>query len=301
MTTSYEHFHEGEVAVHAAWGTDTEAYEQQSRQMMRPEVNPQEHVFIEGLSFSMAGTIDDEGRPWASPLLSGGDPLFRVASPTTISIDAQPVEGDPMRANIADNAELGVLFFSTETRRRAKSIGQASIAENGTIAYQMTRLFGICPKYIFKRLHQPAAQTPSLAPETRTALNDEDRLQLQHSDTAFFASFSPHGADVTHRGGSPGFIEVVGPDELEIPDYFGNGMYNTLGNLRLDDRLGLTAVDFTTGRNLQLTGRATVRSTGLSLPHPERSVSLTIDDVRVSWAPIGQWVDIEPSRYSPKI
>ena len=65
MTSTYEHFHEGEVAVHAEWGTDTEAYEQQSRQMMLPEVNPQEHVFIEELSFSMAGTIDKEGRPWA--------------------------------------------------------------------------------------------------------------------------------------------------------------------------------------------------------------------------------------------
>ncbi len=299
--TTYEHFHEGEVAMHADWGTDTEAYERQSRQMMRPEVNPHEHVFIEELSFSMAGTIDAQGRPWASPLLSGGDPLFRVTSPTTISIDALPIDGDPMRANIADNAELGVLFFSMETRRRAKSIGQASITENDSIDYRMTRLFGICPKYIFKRLHQPAPQTPALAPETRSALTNEDRLQLQRSDTAFFASFSPHGADVTHRGGSPGFIEVVSPDELEIPDYFGNGMYNTLGNLRLDDRLGLTAVDFTTGRNLQLTGRATVRSTGLSLPEPERSVSLKIDDVKVSWASVGQWVDVEPSRYSPKI
>ncbi len=301
MTSTYEHFHEGEVAVHAEWGTDTEAYEQQSRQMMLPEVNPQEHVFIEELSFSMAGTIDKEGRPWASPLLSGGDPLFRVSSPTTIAIDALPIDGDPMLENIADNAALSVVFFSTETRRRAKSIGQASVTKDGTIRYQMTRLFGICPKYIFKRLHQPAVQTPALAPETRTALNDEDRLQLQRSDTAFFASFSPHGADVTHRGGSPGFIEVVGPDELKIPDYFGNGMYNTLGNLRLDDRLALTAVDFTTGRNVQLTGRATVSRTGLSLPDPERSVSIKIDDVRVSWASVGQWVDVEPSRYSPKI
>ena len=93
----------------------------------------------------------------------------------------------------------------------------------------------------------------------------------------------------------------MGPDELEIPDYFGNGMYNTLGNLRLDDRLGLTTVDFTTGRNLRLTGRASVRSTGLTLPEPKRSVSLKIDDVGVSWASVGHWVDVEPSSYSPKI
>lgn len=299
--TTYEHFHAGEVAVHADWGTDTAAYEDQSRQMMRPEVNPQEHVFIEDLTFSMAGTIDTQGRPWASPLFSGGEPLFRVTNPTTVSIDALPVDGDLMRANIADNTELSVLFFSTETRRRAKSIGHGSITNSGTISYEMTRLFGICPKYIFKRIHQPALQTSLPEPETRTALDEQDRLQLRSSDTAFFASFSPHGADVTHRGGSPGFIEVVGPDELEIPDYFGNGMYNTLGNLRLDDRLALTAVDLTTGRNLQLTGRASVRKTGLTLPNPERSVSLKIDDVRVSWVSVGQWVDVEPSRYSPKI
>ena len=46
MQAQFEHFHAGEVAVHAEWGIDTEAYEQQSKQMMLPVINPQEHTLI---------------------------------------------------------------------------------------------------------------------------------------------------------------------------------------------------------------------------------------------------------------
>ena len=82
-------------------------------------------------------------------------------------------------------------------------------------------------------------------------------------------------------------------------DYLGNGMFNTLGNLRLDDRLAITTVDFENGRTIQMTGRATEVSTGLDLPEPERMVMFHIDDVLVSWAPVGHWDHIEPSRYTP--
>lgn len=301
MSITYEHFHPGEVAVQEEWGTDTAAYERQSQQMMRPEINPQEHVFIDGLTFSMAGTIDADGRPWASPLLSSGAELFRVSGATTVDVSPHLAAGDPLMENIAATGQLGVLFFSPETRRRAKSIGHATAAENGGLHYEMTRLFGLCPKYIYRRSHLPATDVSSNAPETRRVLNDEDRRQLQLSDTIFFASFSPHGADVTHRGGTPGFIDVVDPSHLEIPDYFGNGMFNTLGNLRLDDRMAITDVDFTSGRTLHLTGRAAARPTGKAFPDAERTVSFAIEEVRISWAQVGEWADIEPSRYSPAV
>ena len=301
MQAQFEHFHAGEVAVHAEWGIDTEAYEQQSKQMMLPVINPQEHTLISGLTFSFAGTIDVAGRPWASPLLAGAEQLFTITSDTAMTIARQHGEGDPFQQNVADTNELSVLFFDTSTRRRAKSIGRGTLTESGEVLYEMTRLFGICPKYIFQREHTPATKVESTSPEHRERLDDADMAHLRRSDTIFFASHSEHGADVTHRGGAPGFVRVLDESTFEIPDYLGNGMFNTLGNLRLDDRLGVTTVDFETGRTLHITGRATTKATGLALPEPERSVTIKVEEVVVSWVPVGRWVDIGPSRYTPDV
>ena len=82
---------------------------------------------------------------------------------------------------------------------------------------------------------------------------------LRAADTLFIASRHPtSGADVSHRGGVRGFLDVPAPDRVSIPDYAGNMMFNTLGNLTADARAGLLVADWTTGTLVQLTGRATV-------------------------------------------
>jgi len=300
MGEHFEHFHAGEVEVHAEWGISTEAYEQQSKQMMLPVINPQEHEFISKLTFSFAATVDSAGRPWASPLLAGVGPLFDITGPTTMTIASQHGDGDSFFDNLESTGELGVLFFNTATRRRAKSMGRGTQTASGKVDYEMTRLFGICPKYIFERHHTVSTDAVTTTPESRRGLDEADGVQLRASDTVFFASHSSHGADVTHRGGSPGFIRTLDSNTIEIPDYAGNGMFNTLGNLRLDDRLALPSVDFTTGRTIQLTGRAAMKRTGFVLPEPERSVVVDIEQVEVSWTQVGQWADVGPSRYTPE-
>ena len=54
-----------------------------------------------------------------------------------------------------------------------------------------------------------------------------------------------------------------------------------------------------TGRTVHLTGRAVAQATGTSLPQPERSITLSIEEVRLSWPAVGTWVDDGPSRYTP--
>ena len=63
--------------------------------------------------------------------------------------------------------------------------------------------------------------------------------------------------DISHRGGRPGFIAVDG-NSLIIPDFHGNGYFNTLGNLLLDPRAALLFVDWSTGTVLHLTGRVNI-------------------------------------------
>ncbi len=63
----------------------------------------------------------------------------------------------------------------------------------------------------------------------------------QSADTVFLASQNTdHGAGATHRDGPPGFVTVVDEGTLAIHDHFGNGMFQTLGNLLLDDRVAAT-------------------------------------------------------------
>ena len=67
-----------------------------------------------------------------------------------------------------------------------------------------------------------------------------------------------HGADVSHRGGRPGFAQVAPGGELSWPDFQGNNFFNTAGNLVVDSRAGLLFIDFESLDLLHLSGHAEV-------------------------------------------
>ena len=82
-------------------------------------------------------------------------------------------------------------------------------------------------------------------------------------DSARSASFiasaqAEGGADISHRGGNPGFIRVVDARTLLVPDYAGNTMFQTLGNLQANPQAGLLWIDFAGGATLQVTGTARI-------------------------------------------
>ena len=64
------------------------------------------------------------------------------------------------------------------------------------------------------------------------------------------ASTSPH------RGGPPGFLRLGADGRLWLPDYAGNRLFNTLGNLLQDPRCGLLFIDFDNGDLLHLHAEA---------------------------------------------
>nr|WP_218822259.1 pyridoxamine 5'-phosphate oxidase family protein [Geodermatophilus pulveris] len=96
-------------------------------------------------------------------------------------------------------------------------------------------------------------------PRGRRGLTPYRQAWIRSADTFFVATRSAAGdADASHRGGNPGFVQVLGDTELRWPDYTGNAMMMTLGNLRQDPAAGLLFVDRRDGSTLQLTGTATV-------------------------------------------
>ena len=91
------------------------------------------------------------------------------------------------------------------------------------------------------------------------ALTAKQQDWIQKADTFFVATAHPfRGADASHRGGQPGFVAVVDAQTLIWPDYSGNMMFNTLGNIVSNPKSGLLFLDFDTGRTLQLTGAAEI-------------------------------------------
>jgi hypothetical protein len=107
-------------------------------------------------------------------------------------------------------------------------------------------------------------------PSTDTVAERGDRTDaraaalLRTADTFFIATHAagdaPNaGADVSHRGGRPGFVRVSNDGRaLTWPDLPGNAYFNTLGNLALEPRAGLVFPDFASGDLLHITGRAQI-------------------------------------------
>lgn len=60
--------------------------------------------------------------------------------------------------------------------------------------------------------------------------------------------------DASHLGGNPGFIRILDAETLLVPDYQGNSLYNTLGNIQSNPLTGLLFIDYNHGHLLQLTG-----------------------------------------------
>ncbi len=96
----------------------------------------------------------------------------------------------------------------------------------------------------------------------RDRLSAEDGALIARADTFFLGTVHPNrGADASHRGGTPGFVRVDG-SQLWWPDYPGNNMFNSLGNLAVDDSAALLFFDFAAGRALQVSGTAVLEWTG---------------------------------------
>jgi uncharacterized protein len=255
-------WHEGERLVQERVGT-AERMARVGSRAIRDFMPDQHREFFAQLPFVAIGSVDGHGLPWAS-LLAGKPGFVHSPDPRRLVITAQPLPGDPLHGALLPGAKLGILGIELPTRRRNRMNGRVvGIGETGfTVAVEQS--FGNCPQYIQRRDYRPAVPR-GVRVESFTALDDAARALIAGADTCFVASFtrgddraSRYGVDVSHRGGRPGFIGVAEDGALVVPDYAGNGFFNTLGNLMVNPRAGLLFVDFASGDLLQLSGTTTI-------------------------------------------
>jgi len=94
----------------------------------------------------------------------------------------------------------------------------------------------------------------------RTEFTDDDRAFIVSLPYFFLATADSKGRpDCSFKGGMPGFVQVTGPNELAFPDYDGNGMFRSLGNILTNDNVGLLFVAMHgKPQRLRVNGTATV-------------------------------------------
>jgi len=95
---------------------------------------------------------------------------------------------------------------------------------------------------------------------TRFAFTDADRRLIEGTMFFFLATADDRGRpDCSFKGGRPGFVRVVGESELVFPDYDGNGMFKSLGNIMVNPGVGLLFMDMgDKPRRLRVNGTAKV-------------------------------------------
>jgi len=284
-------FHEGERQVQERLGI-REKIETFARRVVRDHLPDQHRAFYASLPFLLTGTVDDQGQPWAS-IVAGSPGFMTTPNDRTLDVAARPLFGDPLRGTLKPGTEIGVLGMQPETRRRNRLTGRVASVRPDGFSVTVVQAFGNCPQYIQTR---DVTLLPDRSSEERhhpiTRADRFDKLSrdlIERSDTLFVATFysdgqgtPSRGADVSHRGGKPGFVRVEDDRTFVLPDFAGNYHFNTVGNIVLNPKAGFLFVDFDTGDLLYLTGHAEIIWDGdqvSAFAGAERLIRFRLDEV----------------------
>jgi predicted pyridoxine 5'-phosphate oxidase superfamily flavin-nucleotide-binding protein len=297
-------YHEGELAVQRRAGVAAMAAK--IGRGVHDAIAPGAVEFLAERTCVVVASRDAAGRVWAS-LLSGSLGFLDASEEHELVVHATAAAADPLRAALRPGALLGLVAIDFATRRRFRVNGSVSSSDELGFTLQVAQAFGNCPKYIQKRELVPLTAAPPVAHEVSRAasLSDPQRAWITSADTFFVATAHPErGADVSHRGGDPGFVRVGSAQRIVWPDYSGNTMFQTLGNLAVDPACGLLFPDFARGATLQLTGAARIvwdEAEARRFVGAERVIDFSVAQVIETDGvlPIG-WRGPERSPYNPR-
>ena len=216
--------------------------------------------FIEKQPMAIVSSRTIKGQIWTS-LLIGDFGFIKVLNPQIIIFEKELTRSsqqDIFFQNISTTPAMGCLVIELASRRRYRVNGNCQ-ENNQNLELHIEEAYPNCPKYIQKRV----ISLPDYFKKIDTFVTKGEKLGtseknwIRHADTFFIGSQSNMGKlDASHRGGNVGFITILEDGRLKIPDYKGNSMYNTWGNIAQNANVGLLFIDFLKGETLQLTGTA---------------------------------------------
>jgi uncharacterized protein len=90
-------------------------------------------------------------------------------------------------------------------------------------------------------------------------IDSDDKAFIEDLDMFFLATSDEQGhPNCSYKGGEPGFVRVLDAYTVAFPNYDGNGMYLSAGNVLINPNVGMLFIDFGKGRRLRLNGVASV-------------------------------------------
>ena len=139
----------------------------------------------------------------------------------------------------------------------------------------------------------------------RTAFSEDDRAFVESRAFFFLATADSEGRpDCSHKGGMPGFVKVSAPNEIVFPDYDGNGMFNSLGNIAVNANVGLLFIDFEKPRRLRVNGTASFSRDDQLLKQTVGAQLMVRVKARAIFPNCPRYIPkmqfVEPSKYAPR-
>ncbi|GII77479.1 oxidoreductase [Sphaerisporangium rufum] len=270
--------HQGERLVQRRAGVIADDY---GSARVRAAVPPVAAEFLGRQRLAVIAATDGAGAVWAS-VLTGPPGFLAAPDDRTLIAERVPGTGDPLAGRFDTEHPIGMLMIEPATRRRMRVNGRAR-RHGDRLVVRTDQVYSNCPKYLQTRTYledRPSVRRVAAVTDTLTA---EQQEWIAGADTFVVGTAAAGlGADASHRGGNPGFVSVTDGRRLAWPDYAGNSMYMTLGNLELDPRCGLLFVDWENGRTLHLTGRARTDwnpARAATVPGAQRLVDFDLDQV----------------------
>ncbi|EWC46433.1 hypothetical protein DRE_04376 [Drechslerella stenobrocha 248] len=299
-----------------------------------PFLHPGVARFISASKLVAIGTTSPSGHPWTS-LLAGAPGFAQGVGSGLLAIQTVIPAGDPIYENLGEKGwgevEDGLakgegmvagLAVDLEKRLRVKFYGRSGREMRRAnkravgLVMEVEQTLWNCPKYMNARqLDIVAAEPPEPVAESTTlsASLPQEALDLISRSDMFFVS-SRNGytdMDTNHRGGPPGFVRVLPPSDpaadepttLVWPEYSGNRLYQTLGNLQVTPLAGLTFPDYNTGDILYTTGTVEILigdAAEAVLNRSKLAIKYTVTEARYSKAALGvRFAQAEQVKWSP--
>jgi len=246
--------------------------------LIQNKIPPIAKDFLEELNFCMVSLNTKQFNLYTITIYSTSS-FIEIIDNSTILISLDYRSHIPKIFFEEENLNIGMIGLNFENSKRIRINGKGQIKDN-KLKINIDEIYSNCPKYIKKRIFSKNLSTKTKQNVITESLLSTDIIHtISNLDTFFIASsHNEKGVDISHKGGTNGFIKVISPIKLEFVDLPGNNLYNTLGNIYTNPYINIFFIDFDRRNTYQILGKATIEELNID---NKKQLKVIIDCISV--------------------